>query len=153
LCIDYPPCSGILGAVVGEGSRMSLLGELKRRNVFRVSILYLVAGWVLLQVADILFPALDIPEWGINLILGLLILGLPLVVIFSWVYELTPEGIKRERDIDRSESITHTTGHKINALIVILLLVAIGVVAVEGRPRPKSRAPWPSRPRSRPACS
>jgi TolB-like protein/Tfp pilus assembly protein PilF len=110
---------------------MSLLGELKRRNVFRVSILYLVAGWVLLQVADILFPALDIPEWGINLILGLLILGFPLVVIFSWVYELTPEGIKRERDIDRSESITHTTGHKINALIVILLLVAIGVVAVD----------------------
>jgi len=110
---------------------MSLLGELKRRNVFRVSILYLVAGWVLLQVADVLFPALDVPEWGINLILGVLILGFPLVVIFSWVYELTPEGIKRERDIDRTQSITQTTGNKINGLIVVLLLVAIGVVVAD----------------------
>jgi TolB-like protein/Tfp pilus assembly protein PilF len=110
---------------------VSLIGELKRRNVFRVAVLYLVAGWVILQVADVLFPALDVPDWGINLILGVLILGFPLVVIFSWVYELTPEGIKREKDIDRSRSITGQTGHKINVLIVVLLIVAIGVVVAD----------------------
>ena len=110
---------------------MSLIGELKRRNVIRVAVLYLVAGWVVLQVADVLFPALDVPEWGINLILGVLILGFPLVLIFSWVYELTPEGIKREKDVDRSQSVTSATGHKINVLIVVLLIVAIGVVVID----------------------
>ena len=110
---------------------MSFLEELKRRNVFRVAVLYLVAGWVLLQVADVLFPALNGPELGINLILGFLILGFPLVLIFSWVYELTPEGLKREKDVDRSQSITPATGHKINVLIIILLIIAIGVVAAD----------------------
>jgi hypothetical protein len=90
-----------------------------------------VVSWVILQVADVLFPALDVPEWGINLILGVLILGFPLVLIFSWVYELTPEGIKREKDIDRSQSITGQTGQKINVLIVVLLIVAIGVVVAD----------------------
>jgi TolB-like protein/tetratricopeptide (TPR) repeat protein len=110
---------------------VSLIEELKRRNVFRVAVLYLVVSWVILQVADVLFPALDVPEWGINLILGVLILGFPLVLIFSWVYELTPEGIKREKDIDRSQSITGQTGQKINVLIVVLLIVAIGVVVAD----------------------
>ncbi len=117
---------------------MSLIGELKRRNVFRVAVLYLVASWVILQVADVLFPALGVPAGGINLILGVLILGFPLVLIFSWVYELTPDGLKREKDIDRSQSVTSVTGQKINVLIVVLLIVAIAVVAID-RLLPASR--------------
>ncbi len=117
---------------------MSLIGELKRRNVFRVAVLYLVASWVILQVADVLFPALGVPDGGINLILGVLILGFPLVLIFSWIYELTPEGLKREKDIARTQSITPVTGQKINVLIVVLLIVAIAVVAID-RLVPSSR--------------
>jgi TolB-like protein/Flp pilus assembly protein TadD len=108
---------------------MSLLSELRRRNVFRVAALYLVAGWVLLQVAELLFGALDVPAWSLRLVLGLLLLGLPLALIFAWVYELTPEGLKREHEVDPNDSITRTTGRKINVLIAGLLALAIGLLA------------------------
>jgi TolB-like protein/Flp pilus assembly protein TadD len=110
----------------------SLWTELKRRNVIRVSVLYAVTGWVLLQVADILFGLLDVPGWGLRLVLGLLVLGLPLVVIFSWVFEMTPEGIKRESEIKRSQSLTSETGRKIDRLI-IFGLVAVVVVLLADR--------------------
>ena len=71
---------------------MSVIAELKRRNVFRVALLYLVAAWVILQVAQLLFEVLKLPDWTSRLVLGLLALGFPLALIFSWVYELTPEG-------------------------------------------------------------
>ena len=108
---------------------MSIVSELRRRNVFRVAALYLVAGWVLLQVAELLFGALDVPPWSLRLLLGLLLLGLPLAVIFAWVYELTPEGLKREHEVDSHASITHETGRRINVLIAGLLMVAIGLLA------------------------
>ena len=73
---------------------MSLIAELKRRNVIRVAALYLVAGWLVLQVGDVVFPALGVPDWGLRFVLGLLVLGFPIAVIFSWVYEMTPEGLK-----------------------------------------------------------
>ncbi|TDJ31385.1 MAG: tetratricopeptide repeat protein [Gammaproteobacteria bacterium] len=106
-----------------------LFTELKRRNVFRVVLLYVIASWLILQVGDILMPALGVPDWGIKLVLGLLVLGFPLAVIFSWVFEMTPEGLKREKDIDRTQSITGETGGKINILIVGLLVVAVGLLA------------------------
>jgi TolB-like protein/tetratricopeptide (TPR) repeat protein len=108
---------------------MSILSELRRRNVFRVAALYLVAGWVLLQVAELLFGALDVPAWSLRLLLGLLLLGLPLALIFAWAYELTPEGLKREHEVDRHASVTRETGHKLNVLIAGLLVVAIGLLA------------------------
>ena len=79
----------------------SLWLELKRRNVIRIGALYAVAGWFLLQVADVLFGLLDVPGWGLRLVLGLLLLGFPLALIFSWVYEMTSDGLKRESEIDR----------------------------------------------------
>jgi TolB-like protein/cytochrome c-type biogenesis protein CcmH/NrfG len=106
---------------------MSFFKELKRRNVAKVAMLYAIAAWVILQVAELLFEALEVPEWGLKLVLGLLVIFFPLVLIFSWVYELTPEGIRRERDIDREASITGQTGRKINLLIVFLLVAAIAV--------------------------
>ncbi len=106
---------------------MSILSELQRRNVVRVAALYLIAGWVLAQVAELLFGALDVPSWSLRLVLGLLLLGFPLALIFAWVYELTPEGLKREHEVERNTSITRETGRKINLLIAGLLVVAIAI--------------------------
>ncbi|MGI9264198.1 MAG: hypothetical protein ACR2QU_04675, partial [Gammaproteobacteria bacterium] len=110
---------------------MSFFAELKRRNVIKVALLYLVASWLILQVTDVLIPALTLPESALRLVTLLLILGFPLVLIFSWVFEMTPAGLKREKDIDRSQSIVASTGHRINTLIVILLVAAIAVVVID----------------------
>ncbi len=107
---------------------MSLIAELNRRNVIRAGLLYLVAAWLILQIADVLFGALELPAWSVRLVLGLLVLGLPLTLIFSWVYELTPEGLRREHEVDRNQSITAATARKINLLIVVLLVAAIGLL-------------------------
>ena len=75
---------------------MSFFEELKRRNVFKVTIIYVIVGWVLLQVADVLFSALNLPGWTVTLVAGLLIIGFPVALIFAWAFELTPEGVRRE---------------------------------------------------------
>jgi len=105
---------------------MSLFEELKRRNVIRIGILYLVSSWVLLQLADVLSSLLNVPESAGSIVVMLLVLGFFPALIFAWVYEMTPEGLKREVDIDRSQSQTPATGKKINTVIIVLLLVAIG---------------------------
>ena len=92
---------------------MSLISELKRRNVFRVALLYLVAGWVILQVSQLLFDVLKLPDWTSRLVLGLLMLGFPLALIFSWVYELTPDGLKRDAHVPPEHSIGSETGRRI----------------------------------------
>ena len=123
---------------------MSFIAELQRRNVIRIAVLYLVAAWIILQVADVLFPILGVPDWGLRLVLGVLALCFPLALIFSWIYEMTPEGIKREKDVDRSRSVTPETGHKINTLIVVLLVVAI-LTVVADRLIPESPSPETAR--------
>lgn len=105
--------------------------ELKRRNVIRISALYAVAGWLLLQVADILFGLLDVPGWGLRLVLGLLLLGFPLVVIFSWIYEMTPGGLKRESEINRDHSVTPATGRKIDRLIITGLVIVVAILIID----------------------
>ncbi len=109
---------------------MSLFEELKRRNVFKVALLYLVAAWLILQVADVLFDALELPASWLRLVLALLVLGFPLAVIFSWVFEMTPEGLKRERDLDRTVA-TATKSTRINLLITALLVLAIATVVID----------------------
>jgi TolB-like protein/Tfp pilus assembly protein PilF len=110
---------------------VSVFAELKRRNVVRVAVLYGLAAWLILQVADVLVPALGLPDWVMRFVALLLILGFPLVLIFSWVYELTPEGLKKQHEVDLNQSITHETGRKINYLIGALAVLAIVVVVVE----------------------
>ncbi len=105
---------------------MSLIQELKRRNVIRVGVLYLIAAWLLLQLTDVLSSLLSVPESAGSIVVMLLVLGFFPVVIFAWVFEMTPEGLKREVDIDRSQSVTPETGKKINTVIVVLLVLAIG---------------------------
>ena len=101
----------------------SLVKELKRRNVFRVAIGYLILGWVVLQITDIVAPALHLPEWTMTLVLLLGVIGFPFAVFFAWAFELTPEGLKREHEVDRSQSITHHTGRKVDFAIIGLLVV------------------------------
>ena len=105
---------------------MSLFQELKRRNVIRVAALYLVSSWVLLQLADVLASLLNAPDSVGSIVVLLLILGFFPAVIFAWVYEMTPEGLKREADVDRTHSHTPETGKKINVVIIVLLVIAIG---------------------------
>ena len=110
---------------------MSLFVELKRRNVFRVAAAYAVLSWLLLQVGDVLFESLELPNtWNKGLI-AVLLLGIIPTVFFSWVYELTPEGIKKESEVDRSESITHHTGRKLDIAVIVLAVVAIGLFGLD----------------------
>jgi serine/threonine-protein kinase len=110
---------------------MSFFNELKRRNVVRMGVLYVVASWVVLQIADVIFDPLGVPSWVFRLLMSLVALGFPFALIFSWIFELTPEGLKRERDIDRNQSIVHKTGHRMNTVIVVLLVLAIGGLIVD----------------------
>ena len=105
---------------------MSLFNELKRRNVIRIGALYLVAAWLLLQLTDVLTSLLNVPESAGSIVVMLVVLGFFPVVIFAWVFEMTPDGLKREVDIDRAQSVTPDTGKKINTVIVVLLVLAIG---------------------------
>ncbi len=105
---------------------MAFIKELKRRKVFRVAVLYFFVAWLIMQVADVMFPALNLPDWTITLVVTLLIMGFPLALILAWAFELTPEGLKKERDVDHADSVTHTTGRKFDFLIIAVLVVALG---------------------------
>jgi TolB-like protein len=110
---------------------VALIQELKRRNVFRVGIAYAVGAWVLLQVLDVVGEILDLPAWGGKLILAILVVGFFIALIVAWAFELTPEGIKRESEVDRSQSITVKTGRKLNTIIIALLSLAIAYLLLD----------------------
>ena len=109
----------------------SVWEELKRRNVLRVAIAYAIVSWLILQIADVLTPLLRLPEWVGGFVLLLLVIGFLLALILSWAYELTPEGLKKEKDVEHSESITHITGRKLDFVIIGLLVVALGYFAYD----------------------
>ena len=110
---------------------MSFYEELKRRNVVKAAVLYVVASWLILQIADVLFDAMELPSTWVRLVLAILILGFPLALIFSWVFEITPEGLQREKDVDRSQSSASETGRKVNVLIIVMLALAIAAVVMD----------------------
>jgi TolB-like protein/Tfp pilus assembly protein PilF len=110
---------------------ISFVQELKRRNVFRVAIIYIVVSWLLMQVGDVMFPALLLPEWTPRMLIAFLILGLPIALIFAWAYEVTADGIKRTADVTPNESITSTTGRKIDFLIIGVLVIAVALLGLE----------------------
>jgi hypothetical protein len=102
-----------------------LFDELKRRNVIRVGIAYLVAAWLLLQITDILVPILTLPESAARFVFLLLVIGLVPALILAWAFELTPEGIKKEQEVDPAESVTQSTGRKLDYAIIGLLAIAL----------------------------
>jgi TolB-like protein len=119
---------------------LSLITELKRRNVFRVSIAYLALGWIVTQVSSTVAPMLHLPDWVGPVVLWIGVIAFPFVVMFSWIYELTPEGIKRESEVDRSASITHHTARRLDYVIIGLLVAAIGLFAFhEFRPASRTK--------------
>ena len=110
---------------------MSFIEELKRRNVFRVGIAYVLLGWVVLQAADFALDLIDAPNWIIQAMFIIGLAGLPIALFFAWAFEITPEGIKREEDVDRSASITPTTGRKLDKAIIAFLATAVVLLLVD----------------------
>jgi len=108
-----------------------LFNELKRRNVIRVAAAYTVATWVVLQIADLVLENIGAPDWVMQTFMLALALGFPLVVIFSWAYEMTPDGLKLEKDVDRDQSITHQTANKLDRITVGLLILVLAVFGIE----------------------
>jgi TolB-like protein len=108
-----------------------LFDELKRRNVIRVGIAYAVASWLLLQVADLVIDNISAPGWVMQVFMLALALGFPLVLLFSWAFELTPEGLKREKEVDREQSVTHYTARKLDRVTIALLALVLLVVGAE----------------------
>ncbi|MFT7564949.1 MAG: adenylate cyclase [Bacteroidia bacterium] len=104
---------------------MSFFEELKRRNVFRVGVAYGVAGWVLLQVADLVLENIVAPGWVIQALMLVVGLGFVAALVIAWAYELTPEGIKKEAAVDRSQSVAGTTGTKLDRIIIGFLVLAV----------------------------
>lgn len=121
--------------------QVSFLAELKRRNVFRVAAAYAVVGWLLAQISDVALDAFEAPAWVGKTILLLLALGFPLAIVFAWAFELTPEGVKREKDVDRSASITRTTGRKLDRVVIGALAVAVGFLLVDKLVLPEKPEP------------
>src|SRR5262245_299278 len=109
----------------------NFFAELKRRNVYKVAVAYLVASWLLIQIATQVFPFFDIPNWAVRLVVLILILGFPAALIFSWAFEITPEGIKRESEIGPGKSITRKTGRKLVGLTVVLAVIAASLLVFQ----------------------
>ena len=104
---------------------MQLFIELQRRNVFRVTIGYVVSSWLLAQVADLVLESIGAPDWVMQVFMLVVAVGFPLALIIAWAFEMTPEGIKRESEVDRSQSVTASTGRKLDRIIIGFLALAV----------------------------
>jgi TolB-like protein len=120
---------------------MNLIAELRRRNVIRVAGLYLVGAWLLAQIAETLLPIFHTPQWVLQALVVLLALGFIPAVVFAWVFELTPDGLKRETEIDRSQSIVDRTARKLDIAVIVLLLGIGGLLLWGPRDAPTVAAP------------
>jgi hypothetical protein len=109
----------------------SLLSELKRRNVFKVGVAYLVVGWIVVQVTSTVQPALKLPEFTLPLVIWLGVAGFPFALLFAWAFELTPEGLRRTEDVDAAQSVTSQTGARLNRLVIGLMALAIAFLVVD----------------------
>ena len=109
----------------------SIFQELKRRNVFRVSIAYVIVSWLLVQVVSTIREPLFLPEWTETLIIVILAIGFPIAVLFAWAFELTPDGIKKTEEVEPEESVTSVTGKKLNTAIIAALVLALAYFIFE----------------------
>src|SRR5213082_431857 len=109
----------------------NFFAELKRRSVYKVAVAYAVVAWLLIQAASIFFPAFDAPPWVMKIFIIVIIFGFPVALIFSWAFEITPEGIKLESEIAPNKSIARGTGRKIVAGTIALAIVAAGLLVFQ----------------------
>jgi TolB-like protein/cytochrome c-type biogenesis protein CcmH/NrfG len=110
---------------------LSLFNELKRRNVFKVGIAYVIIAWLVAQVLQLVFESFGTPDWAIKSVLVLLATGLPFALFFAWAFELTPGGIKREHEVDRSQPVTAKSGNKFNLMMTVVLVLALSYFAYD----------------------
>ncbi len=119
----------------------SLWGELRRRNIFRVAVVYAIVAWLLIEMAATIFPALKLPEWTVTFVTALILISCPIILIGAWAFEVTPDGMKRTREVPLEHSITHITGRKFDFAIIGLLTIAVVFLVVDnyvlvGEPAP-----------------
>ena len=112
---------------------MSIFIELKRRNVFRVGIAYLIGSWLLAQIAELLLDTFNAPEWTMQFIVVVLMTGFPIAIFLAWAFELTPDGIKRDAEVDPARSIRKETGNKLDRSIIVILVIALAYFVWESR--------------------
>jgi TolB-like protein len=110
---------------------VSLFTELKRRNVFRIGIAYLIVAWLLMQVAALAVPALRLPEWVTTFVVFILSLGLPVALLLAWAFEVTPAGIRKTKDVPLEKSIRNLTGQRLNYAVIALLVITVVVLLIE----------------------
>ena len=103
---------------------MSFFNELKRRNVIRVGVAYALVAWLVMQFADVVLNNISAPDWVFKAIMLLLAIGFPFVLIIAWAFEMTPEGIKREKEIDVDATSRSATARKLNQLTVTVMALA-----------------------------
>ena len=108
-----------------------LLSELNRRNVYRVAIAYLAISWFIIEVAETLLPSFGIPDWAFRFLVILLALGFIPALVFSWVYEMTPEGLKRESEVARDQSITHISAKRLDVLTIVFAVLAASILLAD----------------------
>lgn len=120
---------------------MGIFAELKRRNVIRVAGVYIVVGWILVQVATALEESIGLPAWFDGLIVALLLIGLPVAVIFAWAFELTPEGVVKTEAVPAGESITADTGRKLDFALAIAIVALVIVIVWQGSTSPETPQP------------
>ena len=104
------------------------VAELKRRNVPRIAAFYAAAGWLVVQIATQVLPVFEMPTWMMRVVVVAVVLGFPCALLFAWFYELTPEGLKRESEVDRSESTARSSGRKLDRWIIGILAAAVVVL-------------------------
>src|SRR5216683_5477676 len=111
--------------------RFRFLEQLKHRNIIRVAILYLVACWLILDPVHVVFHMLEVPAWANRLVVMLMVIGFPAVLLFAWVYEITPEGLKPSVEVDPHRSIRKLTGQRLDRAIMVLLVLGIAYLLVD----------------------
>jgi len=109
----------------------SLFEELKRRNVFRVGVAYVVLGWLVIQITETVAPALLLPDWTLSMVIWLGVVGFPFALLFAWAFELTPEGLKRTEDVTPEESVTSHTGQRLTYITFGLMAAVIAMLLAE----------------------
>src|SRR6266542_3104505 len=109
----------------------NFFAKLKRRNVYKVVVAYAVVAWLTIQAASIFLPAFNAPQWAMQIVILIVVVGFPIALVFSWAFEITPEGIKRESEVAADQSITHHNGRQIVALTIVLAVGATGLLAFQ----------------------
>ena len=115
-----------------------LFEELKRRRVFRVAAMYLVVTWLVIQVADVVIPALRLPEWTLTFITVLFMLGFPIAIVLSWAYDITPDGIRPDDPDLRSDTAAQSGNQELIYAILALVLIVVGFQVADRMPANQS---------------